>query len=173
MLLPDFSVAQDKQSLKQKVRESQAKQKKFHDTTSRDRKPLQQGDRVFVRQPESKEKGFWRPALIVKVLGQRYYVVKFNSGATRKVHMNQLQARSEDNYWQDDPSHQIPRHLETSLPSQHDSPNKDTVYATQSSDDCTVSSREGDASVKVQLPRRSQQTTKGKAIWRLDIVVTI
>ena len=36
LLIPDFPVAQDKQSLKQKVRESQAKQKKFHDTTSRD-----------------------------------------------------------------------------------------------------------------------------------------
>ena len=28
--------------------------------------------------------------MIVEVLGQRYYVVKFNSGGTRKVHMNQL-----------------------------------------------------------------------------------
>ena len=82
MLLSDFPVAQDKQPLKQKVRNSQAKQKKFHDTTSRDRKPLQQGDRGFV--------GFWRSALIVKILGQRYYVVKFNSGAARKVHVSQL-----------------------------------------------------------------------------------
>ena len=48
LLLPDFPVAQDKQSLKQRVRESQAKQKKFHDTTSRDGKPIQQGDRVFI-----------------------------------------------------------------------------------------------------------------------------
>ena len=56
--------------------------------------------------------------------------------------MSQLQARSEDNYWQDDPSHQVPRRLEASLPSksiQHGSPNKDTVYATQSSDDCILS----------------------------------
>ena len=63
--------------------------------------------------------------------------------------MYQLQARSEDNYWQNDPSHQVPRRLETSLPwksIQHDSPNKDTVYATQSSDDCTASSGEDDDS---------------------------
>ena len=108
------------------------------------------------------------------------------SGATRNVHLSQLQARSEDNYWQDDPSHQVPRQLETSLPSksiQNDSPNKDTVYATQSSDDCTVSSgedhdcddyddstvssQEDDVSVKVQLPRGRQRTTKGKAPERL------
>ena len=65
---------------------------------------------------------------------------KFNSGATRKVHMNQLQARPKDNCSQNDPFHQ-----NTSLPSksrQYDSPTNDTVYTTQSSDDCTVSSGE-------------------------------
>ncbi|XP_062500547.1 uncharacterized protein K02A2.6-like [Corticium candelabrum] len=90
MLVPELPAHQDqtKQLLKRKVQECQERQKKRHDRTSHERKPFQLEEAVFVSQPESKGEGFWKPATILKVLGQRYYMVRFLTGTTRTVHMN-------------------------------------------------------------------------------------
>ena len=39
------------------------------------------------------KKGFWKPSTILKVLGQRYCMVRFLTGTTRKVHMKHLSSR--------------------------------------------------------------------------------
>ena len=95
MLVPELLAHQDqtKQLLKREVQECQERQKKRHDHTSHERKPFQLGEAVFVRQPESKGKGYWKPATILKVLGQRYYMVRFLTGSTRKVYVNHLSSR--------------------------------------------------------------------------------
>ena len=141
MLVPELPAHQDqtKQLLKRKVQECQERQKKRHDHTSHERKPFQLGA-VFVRQPESKQKGFWKPATILKVLGQRYYMVRFLTGTTRKVHMNHLSSRI------------------LSLKTCHSLP-ADIAITTDSDSDDSIETE--------KLPRRSQRRTKGQPPERL------
>ena len=112
--------------------------KKRHDRTSHERKPFQLGEAVFVRQPESKGKGFWKPATVLKVLGQRYYMVRFLTGTTRKVHMNHLYCRI-----------LYPKTC-------HSSPADNAIATDSDSNDETE-----------KLPRRSQRRTKGQPPERL------
>ena len=138
MLVPELPAHQDqtKQSLKRKVQECQERQKKRHDRTSHERKSFQLGEAVFVRQPKSKEKGFWKPATTLKVSGQRYYIVRFLTGTNSDVHMN---------------------HLSSTLLSPktcHSSPADNAIATDSDSDDDSIETE--------KLPRRSQRRTKGQ-----------
>ena len=143
MLVPELPAHQDqtKQLLKRKFQESQERQKKQHDRTSHERKPFQLGETVFVRQPESKRKGFRKPATILEVLGQRYYMVRFLTGTTTKLHVN---------------------HLSSSILSPktcHSSPANNPIATYSDSDDDSIETE--------KLPRRSQRRTKGQPPERL------
>ena len=136
MLVPELSAHQDqtKQLLKRKVQDCQERQKKSHDRTSHEKKLFQLGEAVFGRQPDSKRKGFWTPATILKVVGQRYYMVRYLIGITRKIHMNHLSSRI------------------MSPKTCHSSPAEYVISTDSDSDD--------DSNETEKLHRRSQRRTK-------------
>ena len=94
LLLPPLLIVAINAPLKENVRKSQEKQKQSQDRKSRPRRPFQVGDGVLVQQHHSKEITSWRSATVAAILGNCYYTTEFDDqDKTRKVHIDQLQAK--------------------------------------------------------------------------------
>lgn len=155
MLRPD-SPTSISIKLRETVRVSQKKQKMTHDRKSQNHRSFNVGDCVLVRQPASHNKDSWRPAVVIKVLGDLYYMVKFDGSATlRKVHVDQLQGRL--------------RKSRTTDKSEDNSRGRDGQHGLtggSASSDTSDNENENSSGEEQQIPipiRRSRRTNKGRA----------